>query len=292
MLPRKVFSVKPGLCSKLKTETRSPSPPGSVQRSPEIFHEQYCDNTRKGNRSSMEDLSIPEPVKASRPINIEELFPDREKMDTSYVEVLRKLDTPIIVITEDSEGDRDVVEEFDSDAEIVELEKERGVSVQRDVIEEEAEHEITKDQECLEGNQTELEETNQTIEVEETEEGATENEESIQEPVKDKPNEIASVDPVLEDEKTDKEEGQEKAEVVTESSEQIQDHPQEDESVDQKQREIQIEKTEDKKIEDKVPAKIDRELIEKLVSLHGGWQDAELKKNIKQTPKGWQLISV
>ena len=227
-----------------------------------------------------------------RPINIEELFPDREKMDTSYVEVLRKLDTPIIVITEDSEGDRDVVEEFDSDAEIVELEKERGVSVQRDVIEEEAEHEITKDQECLEGNKTELEETNQTIEVEETEEGATENEESIQEPVKDKPNEIASVDPVLEDEKTDKEEGQEKAEVVTESSEQIQDHPQEDEAVDQKQREIQIEKTEDKKIEDKVPAKIDRELIEKLVSLHGGWQDAELKKNIKQTPKGWQLISV
>ena len=81
MLPRKVFSVKPGLCSKLKTETRSPSPPGSIQRhdimlltfeqhlisrSPEIFHEQYCDNTRKGNRSSMEDLSIPEPVKASR----------------------------------------------------------------------------------------------------------------------------------------------------------------------------------------------------------------------------------
>merc|ERR1711909_85902 len=181
MLPRKVFSVKPGLCSKLKTETRSPSPPGSIQRSPEIFHEQYCDNTRKGNRSSMEDLSIPEPVKASRPINIEELFPDREKMDTSYVEVLRKLDTPIIVITEDSEGDRDVVEEFDSDAEIVELEKERGVSVQRDVIEEEAEHEITKDQECLEGNKTELEETNQTIDVEETEEGATENEESIQE---------------------------------------------------------------------------------------------------------------
>ena len=228
-----------------------------------------------------------------RPINIEELFPDREKMDTSYVEVLRKLDTPIIVITEDSEGDRDVVEEFDSDAEIVELEKKRGVSVQKDVIEEEeAEHEIKKDQECLEENKPELEETNQTIEVEETEEGATENEESIQEPVKAEPDEIASVDPVPEDEKTDKEEGKEKSEVVTESSEQIQDHPQKVEAVDPKQREIQIEKTEDKKIEDKVAAKIDRELIEKLVSLHGGWQDAELKKNIKQTPKGWQLISV
>ena len=47
-----------------------------------------------------------------RPINIEELFPDREKMDTSYVEVLRKLDTPIIVITEDSEGDGLVVGEM------------------------------------------------------------------------------------------------------------------------------------------------------------------------------------
>ena len=57
------------------------------------------------------------------------------------------MDTPIIVITEDSEGEYDAEEEFDSDAEIVELEKKRGVSVQKDVIDEEAEDENKSEKE-------------------------------------------------------------------------------------------------------------------------------------------------
>ena len=229
----------------------------------------------------------------SRPINIEELFPDREKMDTSYVEVLRKLDTPIIVITEDSEGECDAVAESDSDAEIVELEKNRGASVQKDAIDEEEVEDVdSNDKEGFEENTPELEKTKPNDTIEKADEEAPENEETIPEKVKVEQNEIVSDDPVLEDEKTEEKEGQDEKEIVIESNEEVQDKNHKDEVVEKIQQEIQIEKTENVNVANEVPTKIDRELLEKLVSLHGGWHDDELKKNIKQTPKGWQLISV
>lgn len=216
-------------------------------------------------------------------------------MDTSFVEVLRKLDTPIIVITEDSEGECDAVAESDSDAEIVELEKNREGSVQKDDIEEEEVEDVnTNDKEDFEENTPDLEKTKQNVETEKDNEEATENEEIIPEKVKAEQNEIISDDPVLEDKQTEEKEGegQEEKEIVEESSKQIQDQHHTDEPVEKIQKEIKVEKTEDANVASEVPAKIDRELLEKLVSLHGGWHDDELKKNIKQTPKGWQLISV
>ena len=222
-------------------------------------------------------------------------------MNTSYVEVLRKLDTPIIVITEDSEGEYDAEEEFDSDAEIVELEKERGASVQKNVIdEEEAEDENVREKECLEENNPELENAEQNGNMEkEAVEGATENEETItkqdngEKNNQQEENEInvyAETEPVNKDVNTGgagevKEEGP--AEAAKKSTGQSSNEPVENVKT---KRENSFEKTEDAEI--KVPAKIDRALLETLVSLHGGWHDAELKKNIKQTPKGWQLISV
>ena len=93
-------------------------------------------------------------------------------MDTSFVEVLRKLDTPIIVITEDSEGECDAVAESDSDAEIVELEKNREGSVQKDDIEEkEVEDVNTNDKEDFEENTPDLEKTKQNVETEKDNEG-------------------------------------------------------------------------------------------------------------------------
>ena len=214
-------------------------------------------------------------------------------MDTSYVEVLRKLDTPIIVITEDSEGEGDDVAESDSDAEIVELEKNREASVQKDAIDEEEVEDVdSNDKEGFEENRPELEKTKPNVTMEKADEEAPENEETIPEKVKAEQNEIVSDDPVLEDEKTEEKEGQDEKEIVIESNEEIQDKHHKDEAVEKIQQEIQIEKTENANVANEVPAKIDRELLEKLVSLHGGWHDAELKKNIKQTPKGWQLISV
>ena len=287
------------------------------------------------------DICISELNFNSRPINIDELFPDREKMDTSYVEVIRKFDTPIIVITEDSEGEYDVEEEFDSDSEIVELEKKRGVSVQKDVINEEEAEEGSVN-ECLEEKELENKEKELSVEVEkepgeeidnkekepsiaveneteeaienkekeqsiavekETEEENIETEESNTEQAKTEQNDFpegvetnVSADPVTQGEDTvdEKDEGQAKEEIVRGQSEQIQEQHNDEQAADKPQikRDNPVEKTDDAKIESEVPAKIDRDLLEKLVSLHGGWHDAELKKNIKQTAKGWQLISV
>merc|ERR1712038_10111 len=122
MLPRKVFSVKPGLSPTLRNEVAVPSEGSgsrSTRRAPQVYHDQYCfDNTRRSSpsRSSTEDLSIPQPIKASRPINMDELFPDRDKMNTSEVDGRRCLnvENPIIVITEDPtveyDGDEDTGE--------------------------------------------------------------------------------------------------------------------------------------------------------------------------------------
>ena len=202
------------------------------------------------------------------------------------------MDTPIIVITEDSEGEYDAEEEFDSDAEIVELEKERGASVQKNVIdEEEAEDENVREKECLEENNPELENAEQNGNMEkEAVEGATENEETITKRHHGAKNHQQEAEPGNEDVNTGgagevKEEGP--AEAAKKTTGQSSNEPVENVKT---KRENSFEKTEDAEI--KVPAKIDRALLETLVSLHGGWHDAELKKNIKQTPKGWQLISV
>ena len=211
------------------------------------------------------------------------------------------MDTPIIIITEDSEGEYDAEEEFDSDAEIVELEKERRVSMKNNVIdEEEAEVEIVSEKECFEEKKPELENAEQNGDIEkEAVEGATENEETktkqanLEKNNQQEENEInvsAEAEPVNEDVNTGgagevKEEGL--TEAAKKSTAQSSNEPVENVKT---KRENSFEKTEDAEI--KVPAKIDRELLETLVSLHGGWHDAELKKNIKQTPKGWQLISV
>ena len=221
-------------------------------------------------------------------------------MDTSYVEVLRKMDTPIIVITEDSDGEYDAEEEFDSDAEIVELEKKRGVSVQKDVIDEEAEDENKSEKKCLEENKPELENAEQNVDMEkEADEGAAENEaiNTEQVNVKENSNENETIDSAeAEPEKEDVNSGEEKeegsAEAAKKSTGQEQNIDSSNEPVENLQikKDKPVEKTEEAEI--KVPAKIDRELLETLVSLHGGWHDNELKKNIKQTPKGWQLISV
>ena len=211
------------------------------------------------------------------------------------------MDTPIIIITEDSEGEYDAEEEFDSDAEIVELEKERRVSMKNNVIdEEEAEVEIVSEKECFEEKKPELENAEQNGDIEkEAVEGATENEETktkqanLEKNNQQEENEInvsAEAEPVNEDVNTGgagevKEEGL--TEAAKKSTAQSSNEPVENVKT---KRENSFEKTEDAEI--KVPAKIDRALLETLVSLHGGWHDAELKKNIKQTPKGWQLISV
>ena len=214
-------------------------------------------------------------------------------MDTSYVEVLRKLDTPIIVITEDSEGEGDDVSESDSDAEIVELEKNRESDVQKDAINEEEVEEVdSNDTEDFEENTPELEKTKPNVEIEKTDEEAPENEEPLPDKVTVEQNEFVSDDPVLKEESMEDKKSQDQKGIVIESSKEIQDQHNKDEAVEKIQQEIRVEKTENANVASEVPSKIDRELLEKLVSLHGGWHDAELKKNIKQTPKGWQLISV
>ena len=52
----------------------------------------------------------------------------------------------------------------------------------------------------------------------------------------------------------------------------------------------QVKVTEQKPTQDTTKNNID--LLEKLVSLHGGWFDDDIRKKIKPIPKGWQLIPV
>ena len=225
-------------------------------------------------------------------------------MDTSYVEVLRKLEMPIIVITEDSDGEYDAEQESDSDAEIVELEKRRGVREEEEEKDEKEEDtktikgppgDIFNDQENIDVEDTKLSDETAEIKVE----ANTKINESMD---KDKELNVISNSveeknlsdkPLFVEEKTIDESQPEvntgdvkiQKRVVEETKESV---VEENRATD----ETNQQKTSDKQEEIKVSSDIDRELIEKLVSLHGGWHDAELKKNIKQTPKGWQLISV
>merc|ERR1712079_682267 len=192
----------------------------STRRAPQVYHDQYCfDNTRRSSpsRSSTEDLSIPQPIKASRPINMDELFPDRDKMNTSEVDGRRCLnvENPIIVITEDP------TVEYDGDEDTVESE----------------------------------EEMLETIPENKAEESMAENESLEKEKAKSTPPEKK--------EKIQPKEEAKKPEVVEDNKKAIKDAINEDD--------------------------INRELRVKLI---GGWFDSEIKKQIKPTPKGWQLIPV
>jgi len=223
MLPRKVFSVKPGLSPTLRNEVAVPSEGSgsrSTRRAPQVYHDQYCfDNTRRSSpsRSSTEDLSIPQPIKASRPINMDELFPDRDKMNTSEVDGRRCLnvENPIIVITEDP------TVEYDGDEDTGESE----------------------------------EEMLETIPENKAEESMAENESLEKEKAKSTPPEKK--------EKIQPKEEAKKPEVVGDNKKAIKEAINEDD--------------------------INRELLVKLI---GGWFDSEIKKQIKPTPKGWQLIPV
>merc|ERR1712241_2731 len=223
MLPRKVFSVKPGLSPTLRNEVAVPSEGSgsrSTRRAPQVYHDQYCfDNTRRTSpsRASTEDLSIPQPIKASRPINMDELFPDRDKMNTSEVDGRRCLnvENPIIVITEDP------TVEYDGDEDTGESE----------------------------------EEMLETIPENKAEESMAENE-SLEK-------EKATSTPPEKREKIQPKEEVKKPEVVEDNKKAIKDPINEDD--------------------------INRELLVKLI---GGWFDSEIKKQIKPTPKGWQLIPV
>merc|ERR1712241_904171 len=215
MLPRKVFSVKPGLSPTLRNEVAVPSEGSgsrSTRRAPQVYHDQYCfDNTRRTSpsRASTEDLSIPQPIKASRPINMDELFPDRDKMNTSEVDgrSCLNVENPLIVITEDP------TVEYDGDEDTGESE----------------------------------EEMLETIPENKAEESMAENEST----------------PPEKKEKIQPKEEVKKPEVVEENKKAIKDTINEDD--------------------------INRELLVKLI---GGWFDSEIKKQIKPTPKGWQLIPV
>merc|ERR1712227_324670 len=143
MLPRRVFHVKPGLCPTIKYGQDSKlSRRHRRSTSLDTYHDN-CNNM--GPRSNSisclemrENLVIPEPTKASRPIDLNQLFPEREMMDVSGVEVVKSSENPIIVITEDPdtqyEGDEDDSDlgNGDSEAESVLIETEANVNSEQD----------------------------------------------------------------------------------------------------------------------------------------------------------------
>merc|ERR1711983_48892 len=133
MLPRRVFHVKPGLCPTLKSgQDYKVSRRHRRSTSLDFYHDNYNNMGRRSSSISClemrENLVIPEPTRASRPIDINQLFPEREKLDVSGVELVKPSENPIIVITEDpdtiydgDEDDSDIINE-DSDAESLDTE--------------------------------------------------------------------------------------------------------------------------------------------------------------------------
>ena len=141
-----------------------------------------------------------------RPINLDELFPEREQMNIPEVGILRKAANPIIIITKETNS-----------------------------------------------------------ESEEDDEVATAPVEAVQE-TKAEPAAVEKVENAkLEDNKV-------KAKEIKQEAKTVEEKP-----------EVKTNKD---------TTKNNIELLEKLVSLHGGWFDDDIRKKIKPIPKGWQLIPV
>merc|ERR1712227_1088713 len=331
MLPRRVFHVKPGLCPTIKYGQDSKlSRRHRRSTSLDTYHDNCSNMGPRSNSISClemrENLVIPEPTKASRPIDLNQLFPEREMMDVSGVEVVRSSENPIIVITEDPdtqyEGDEDDSDlgNGDSEAESVLIETEANVNSEQDNLQT-SEVERIETNEKVEGieNNEKVEriETSEKVEVEskeeelETKEIAHDDEVVNTEASSEVEVENLSLDKVISDENT----------ISTEETNNINEREIPSENTDvalkendipvvmkettEEKREIlneNIKKNDEKQQEPKPESikvkntdenqTIDRELIAELVNLQRGWFDSNIRKQIKPTPKGWQLIHV
>jgi len=228
MLPRRIFREKPSLCPEFK-ETPPISGRISRSRSQDFIHDQYLYNLSKRRSCSTESLptklDIPEPAKAIRPLNLDELFPDRAKMNSS--EIIKNV-APIIVITQDSEN------EYDGD----------------DDGDETVEQQITEDTGKKDSAKTDT--------------TATEKPTETQEP--------------------------EQAKVIAEKP-RTEDSNVKNKDAKEEKKKVEPKVTSEKEVNDVNDA--NAALLVKLVKMHNsGWFDSDVRKHIKPTPKGWQLLQV
>ena len=242
-------------------------------------------------------------------------------MDVSGVELVKPSENPIIVITEDpdnqydgDEDDSDIINE-DSDAESLDTETpdcKENIETTGTTTEEVSENEKYINTENLETHEnSDATKVEEDPEINEEKIGEIDNIQTNENPAISKGKQSEMEEVAIENENTEKSSGI--TNDIANEVEPIENQPPEisDKSNDlvestketKKDTDIPSESTEVEIQESNITVgkevsnvqenpKIDQELINELVNLQRGWFDSNIRKQIKPTPKGWQLIHV